>query len=196
MYESLSVFKSGAGRVRRGPAGATLRALRLAARAAGIAAATVVACALLAVMLPGLAGYHNITITGGSMGSALPIGSVAVTRTIDFGDVHEGDVIVFKRPSASVPVVHRVVEIRDTDHGRVAITRGDANAQVDPEELALEGRGDRVSYYVPWVGYALVFVRSPGGIVTLTMLGVATWLLCGRKRSRRTETHAIPDIAA
>lgn len=171
-----------------------LRALRLSVRATGVVIGGVVASAMLAITLPAFAGYHNLTVMGGSMGGALPTGSVAVTRTIDFRDVHVGDVIAFQRTGASIPVVHRVVEIREVDGVRAAITRGDANAQDDPETLALEGRGDRVVYHVPWAGYALVFVRSPGGIVALTVLAVAAWLVRDRERTRRTEAHATPSL--
>ena len=180
--------------VRGGHHSVALRTLLLALRAAGVIVGSVVACALLAITLPAFAGYHNLTVMGGSMGSALPTGSVAVTRTIDFSNVQVGDIIAFQRPGASIPVVHRVVDIRDVDGVRAAITRGDANLQDDPEPLALQGRGDRVVYYVPWAGYALVFVRSPGGIVALTLLAVTTWLVRDRKRSRRTEAHATPSM--
>ncbi len=182
------------GSARGGLHSVALRALRLSVRAASVVIGSVVTCALLAITLPAFAGFHNLTVMGGSMGSALPTGSVAVTRTIDFRDVHVGDVIAYQRPGASIPVVHRVVEIREVDGVRAAITRGDANPQDDPETLALEGRGDRVVYHVPWAGYALVFVRSPGGIVALTVLAVAAWLFRDRKRARRTEAHATPSL--
>ena len=174
---------------------AALRALRLVLRVGCIAAAGGVAFALLAITLPAFAGYHNLTVTGGSMGSALPAGSVAVTRTIDFRDVEVGDIIAFRRAGAGVPVVHRVVDVREVDGVRAAVTRGDANDSDDPETLALTGHGDRVVYYVPWAGYALVFVYSPAGIIGLTVLAVATWIVRDRAR-RRTEAHATPSMAA
>lgn len=184
---------------RGGPSSAAtrvLRALRLTVRASGILVAGIVTCALFAITLPAFAGYHNLTVTSGSMGSALPTGSVAVTRTIDFRDVHIGDIIAFQRPGAAMPIVHRVTDIREVDGVRAAFTRGDANAQEDPQALPLEGRGDRVVYHVPWAGYALVFVRTPGGIVALTLLAVATWIVRDRRRSRRIETHATPSMAS
>jgi signal peptidase len=170
-------------------------ALRLSVRAACVVVGSVITSALLAITLPSFLGYHNLTVTGGSMGKALPTGSVAVTRTIDFRNVQVGDIIAFQRPGAGVPVVHRVVDIREVDGVRAAVTKGDANAQQDPETLTLEGRGDRVVYHVPWAGYALVFVRTPGGIVALTLLAVATWLVRDRKHSRRPATQATSGVA-
>jgi signal peptidase I len=140
--------------------------------------------------LPGLVGYHTLTIVGGSMGSALPVGSIAVTRTVDFSDVQVGDIIAFRRAGAELPVVHRVVDIQYSDGVRVALTRGDANSSNDPDRLPLaEGRGDRVVYYVPWIGYALVFIRTPVGIAALAVLGAVTWLLRRKTRSRTQASH-------
>ena len=73
--------------VRNGSPSVTLRTLLLAARTTGVVVGSVVGCALLAVTLPALVGYHNLTIMSGSVGGARPTGSVAVTRTIDFRDV-------------------------------------------------------------------------------------------------------------
>ncbi len=153
---------------------------RSATRIAGYVIGVVALVAVLAVTLPAFVGYHTVIITGGSMASALPVGSVAVTRTVDFEDVRPGDVIAFQRPGAALPVVHRIVEIHDTNDGRVATTKGDANAEADPQPLPLNGRGDRVAYFVPWIGYGLVFVRTPLGAALILIAGAASWLTLGR----------------
>ena len=173
-----------------------IRPVGFVARWASLMAAAVTVAALLAVTLPGLAGYHNLTITGGSMGSALPVGSVAVTRTIDIRDVRVGDVIAFNRSRGGVTIVHRVVAINQTDDGPVAVTRGDANSNDDADGLLLQhAQGDRVVYHVPWIGYVFVFAQSPGGIIALTIVGVAIVLFRPRKRSSGTEAHATPSMA-
>ncbi len=173
------------------------RTLSLVALWCARAATIVVVLALIAVTLPGLAGYHNVTVTGGSMGSALPSGSVAVTRTIDFRDVHVGDVVAFQHSGSATTVVHRVVAINETDDGRVAVTRGDANGADDADGLSLQnGRGDRVAYYVPWIGYVLVFAQSPAGIVVMIAAAVTALLMRTGKRSSGTEVHASPSNVA
>ena len=173
------------------------RALWLVGRRISQIAIVVAVELVLFATVPGLIGFHNVTITGGSMGSALPVGSVAVTRTVAFRDVRVGDIIAFTHPGGSVAVVHRVVEIRESGTGRSAITRGDANADNDPEALALDqGRGDRVVYDVPYVGYAFVFVRTPGGLVVLTVLAMCSLLLRRSKHSHGTKAHATSSMAA
>ena len=134
--------------------------LRPAASIALRAAACAVVAVLLTVTVPGVAGLHMITVTGGSMGDALPIGSVAVTRTIDFEHVALGDIVVFRDSAAAATVLHRVVAINSVGGKRQAITRGDHNASPDPTPLVLQGRGDRVVYSVPVVGYLSILAVS------------------------------------
>lgn len=166
------------------------RALRMAGRMAGYAVSIIAVGALLAVTLPGLAGYHNIVVTGGSMGRALPAGSVAVTHTVDFKDVRVGDIVTFRGSAGSATVVHRVVGISGDGEARVAATRGDANHEDDPQPLNLAGHGDVVVYSIPWAGYALVYSRTPAALAGLVLIAVAWWLLGRRNRTDRTEAHA------
>ncbi len=166
------------------------RGLRVAGRWAGTAAALVAVGALLAATLPGLVGYHNIIVTGGSMGHALPAGSVAVTHSVDSRDVRAGDIIAFRGSAGSATVVHRIVEVSGDGAARVATTRGDANRENDAEPLALTGRGDVIVYSIPWAGYALVYARTPAALAVLAVVGVL-WSIHGwRGRNQRVGAHA------
>ena len=146
------------------------RLLRRLARAVMLTLGAAVFAVVAAVTAPGLVGMHTIVVTGGSMGSALPLGSVAVTRTIDMHDVRAGDVIAFRQPGAGATVIHRVVDIQNADEGLVATTKGDANAAADPEPLLMTSRGDRVVYHVPYVGYAVVYARTPVGLLVMLIV--------------------------
>ena len=92
-------------RRRAGRLAVSAHALWIGARSISQVALVVAIELVLFATVPGLIGFHNVTITGGSMGNALPVGSVAVTRTVAFRDVHVGDIIAFKRPGASAAVV-------------------------------------------------------------------------------------------
>ena len=58
---------------------------------------------MLLVTAPGFLGYHSISVMSGSMGDALPVGSVAVTRPILAEDVREGDVVAFTHSRPASP---------------------------------------------------------------------------------------------
>lgn len=152
---------------------------------------TAAAClliALLAATLPAFIGWHAITVTGGSMGSALPAGSIAVTRPIAGSAVNEGDVVVFAR-RGSTPVLHRIVELGTAEGGgRIAYTRGDANETRDPQPIALGGNGEVVVYHIPWLGYVIALVQLQAARAFVAFAAVA-WCARGAVRHIRTRHH-------
>ncbi|MBA4180330.1 MAG: signal peptidase I [Anaerolinea sp.] len=141
---------------------------------------------VMAATVPALAGFHPVTIYGGSMGRALPLGSVAVMQPVDSSAVSPGDVIAVGR-GAGLPVIHRVIEIEDVEEGRVVTLKGDANATPDANRVILTGRGDRLVYYVPWAGYILAFAGSPGGVAALVGIPVLYWAF--RRTSHLLRRH-------
>lgn len=130
---------------------------------------------LLAVTLPGLALCHTTVIRGGSMGSALPPGSIAVSRTVPASHVRDGDIIAVGHSASGMPTFHRVVSIKESAVGRTAITQGDANASADAEPITMTGEGDRLVYHVPYVGYLLWWLRTPIGMSCAA--AVCAWCL-------------------
>jgi signal peptidase len=151
--------------------------LRSQAVAAGYAVAFLAAALLLAVTLPSAAGFHTVTVYGGSMGESLPEGSVAVLRPVDAAELHVGDVIAMGRRDAGLPILHRIVTIEDVDGGRLITTRGDANQTNDPLPMTVSGKGDRLAYHVRWLGYLLAFARSPLGLALLVGIPAGLWAI-------------------
>lgn len=140
---------------------------------------------LLALTLPAFAGYHLVTVTGGSMAGALPVGSLAYTKSIDGSEVRLDDIVAFKHDGSSAAVIHRVVRISEANGEPYAVTRGDANQQDDAVQIALTGRGERVVFHVPVLGYGLALVQS--STTTLLAIGTVcctTILLVARRASR------------
>jgi signal peptidase len=145
-------------------------------------AALVVVGALGASLAPRLLGYSSVIVYGGSMAGTIPVGSIAVTEQVSMEDVGVGDVIVFHPPTTSpnsLPLMHRVVSIREEEGQRLFQTKGDSNATPDPAEVALQGTGSRVVYTVPYVGYLVNFARTPVGwslllVLPATYLGLST----------------------
>ncbi len=158
------------------------RYLALTANVALAGAALVVVGALAVSLAPRLLGYSSVIVYGGSMADSVSVGSIAVTEEVSTEDVGVGDVIVFHPPTTSTnpstnpsALMHRVVSVREEDGQRLFRTKGDANATPDPWEVGIEGRGSRVVYAVPYVGYLVNFAGTPLGWALLLFLP-ATYL--------------------
>jgi signal peptidase I len=160
------------------------------ARFLAYSAAAVIAAAVLAITVPAFAGMHSVTVYGGSMGDALPVGSVAVTRSVDAGDLKVGNIIAVGAKAGTMPTLHRIVSLEDARGERLATTRGDANATNDAP-IVIRGQGDRVVYYVPFAGYALAFTRTLLGMLLLVLPAVV-WVIwrVGSMRSASTAPAA------
>lgn len=159
--------------------------MQLALHALSVATLGVV----LAVTLPSFFGYHSLTVVSGSMGDALPIGSIAVTKPVAADAIRVGDVITFSRPGASLPVLHRVVSITHDGGQRVAMTKGDANGSEDALPLVLLGTGEVVQYHVPLLGYVLVFIQSLWGRLLVGIL-VGGSIVRALMRNRGSDANA------
>lgn len=163
------------------------RAKQNIARAISWTSGGVLAVLLILLMVataPAYLGYHQSTVLGGSMGNSLPVGSVAVTKTIPAEAIAVGDVIAVGHGDHVPSVLHRVVAIEDVPEGRLVITRGDANPTADPGPQLITGRGDRVVYYVPWAGYLLAAARTNWGVglIGAIVLLLLAPVLAGRLR--------------
>lgn len=134
--------------------------LKIAKAATGLIAGSVVALAAgYAALLVG--GYKPVAVYSGSMEPKLHVGSLAVDRPMDSSDVRVGDVITFPDPYLKGRfVTHRVVQILHTGKGPAYRTKGDANVSRDPWTIRLDGRVGRVSFDIPYAGYALFYAHT------------------------------------
>jgi signal peptidase I len=126
-------------------------------------------------------GCRAYVIYGGSMGAALPNGSIAITRRIDAEAVKVGDVVAIKKSSRSLPVLHRVIGIDTSSGVPKYVTQGDANKAPDADPVSLRGAGDKVLFSIPWLGHLVHFARGAAGRVFLLFLpatllaGIVLW---------------------
>jgi signal peptidase len=116
------------------------------------AAGLLVLVALGALMLlPPLLGYERYVIAGGSMGDALPRGSIAYERRVPVEGLREGDVITYVHRGERL--THRIAAVGP---GPVFRTKGDANAAPDPWRFTLPaGEQPVVRFHVPLAGYLI-----------------------------------------
>lgn len=156
------------------------KALRLAGWAYLAAALALIVLLTVPVILP-LFGFRTYVIYGGSMGRALPNGSIGITRQIDASSIKVGDIVAVKRSARSSPVLHRVIDIDTRDGTRKYVTQGDANKEPDQGSVSLQGTGDKVLFNIPRLGYLVHFARGAAGRIFLLfvpatlLLGVVLW---------------------
>lgn len=116
------------------------------------------AVALSVVLAPAL-GFDRYVITGGSMGDAVPIGSIAFEEVVPVAELATGDVITYEPPAESGEeglVTHRIVTLRERDGSAVMRTKGDANLVPDRWRFELsKPTQSRVVFAVPLAGYAI-----------------------------------------
>jgi signal peptidase len=148
------------------------------------------------MLLPGLFGYQRYVITSGSMTGTYDRGSVVFDQVVPVSDLQVGDVITYTPPPGSGPsgrITHRIVWIgSDQFGGRALRTKGDANEAVDPWTFTLHGATQaRVSFHVPYVGYALsaLAIRNVRMVlIGLPALLIALAVLAGFRRDARAAT--------
>lgn len=151
---------------------------------------TAASAALLALVVLGLLGAGAWRVTGGrwavietpSMGRAIPVGSLVLTRPRPLTSIVVGDVVTYRPPNVSSLYTHRVVEVRPD--GRLQV-QGDLNGSPDPfpvDQHMLVGQ-----VLKRWLGLGWLLRALPTVLLALTVLAVATHLYVplGRRSSAR-----------
>lgn len=137
----------------------------------GVAGVTLVVALIGAMVLGALwahrAGWGLVSVHGGSMGDAIPNGSLVITKTEPASNVAAGDVILIRvraeDGSSSAPKLHRVMAIENLDGQVVVRTKGDANADPDHEKYVLPQQTLVEQWHIPRLGYWFSFLVTPQG---------------------------------
>jgi signal peptidase len=145
----------------------------------------------LLMLVPPLLGYERYVIEGGSMGGAVPRGSIAYEEVVPTSTIAVGDVITYRPPNAARLVTHRVVWIGRSARGeRLYRTKGDENPAPDPWTFTLPQRTQaRVAMTVPLAGYAIAALSQRA--VRMAVIGgpalliaIAAFTAAARQRGR------------
>ena len=120
-------------------------------------------------MLPVPGNIRALTVLSGSMEPAIHTGSVVVIKP--FADYKIGDVITFGEISKTkTPTTHRIKDIKIVDGKPVYITKGDANNSEDNAEVSAGSVKGKVLFSIPYLGYALNFMRQPAGFALVVIV--------------------------
>jgi signal peptidase len=167
------------------------RRISRALRVAGAAGLVVLAALGALMLMPPILGYERYVIAGGSMGGAVPRGSIAYERRVPVERLRTGDVITYTHGGARV--THRIAWTgRDPEGRRLFQTRGDANQAPDPWRFTLPRPTQPVvRFHVPLAGYLLAALSERGVRIVaigLPALAVAATVLLGAVRPPREAT--------
>jgi signal peptidase len=108
----------------------------------------------------GLFPIRPALVGSGSMEPKMYPGDVVIIAKVPADSIETGDVIQFRVPE-EVTVMHRVIEIQETEAGsKVFITKGDANDEPDSEPVIPENVVGKAVMTVPKVGWASIIVKQ------------------------------------
>lgn len=124
-------------------------------------------------------GGRLYSIQTGSMEPGISPGGMVAIRPVEPASLRVGDVVTYVSPeNRNVTITHRIIELEESaQSGRTIITtQGDANAVPDqPVSDALVV--GRMSFYVPFAGAVLDFVRNPLGLLALIYVPALTVMI-------------------
>lgn len=127
----------------------------------------------------GILGYNYKTVLTGSMEPAIPVGSIIITKEQSSYEME--DIISFQEEGAII--THRIISI---DRERY-ITKGDANNVADTEEVQQKQILGKVILTIPLLGYLVMWLMSPVGIISLFIIIGIWYIAAGRNRGAGNE---------
>ena len=108
----------------------------------------------------GLFPFQPALVGSGSMEPKMYAGDVVLIAKVPADNVELGDIIQFRVPEG-VTIMHRVIEIQETESGgKLFITKGDANDEPDSEPVMPENVVGKAVMTIPKVGWASVVVKQ------------------------------------
>jgi signal peptidase len=120
---------------------------------------TVVAVAIIWFAV-GLFPLQPALVGSGSMEPKMYPGDVVIIAKTPADNIETGDIIQF-RAQEEVTIMHRVIEIQETEGGsKVFITKGDANDEPDSEPVLPDNVVGKAILTIPKVGWASVVVKQ------------------------------------
>ena len=106
----------------------------------------------------GALGFNLSIVGSGSMKPAMDVGDIVIVREIAADDIHEDDVILYKKESSMT--IHRIIEIQYDNPSISFITKGDANSAPDPVPVHPEQIVGEVVFRIPKLGWIGIGIKN------------------------------------
>lgn len=125
---------------------------------------------LIYTLIPIEGNYKMYAVTSGSMGHAVPEGSIIVVRPQIQYQV--GDIITFHTVSSHSrdPITHRIVKVDEQNSRYFYTTKGDANEDADAEKVIIDNIRGKYIFYFPLIGYIVGFAKTLPGLIILIII--------------------------
>ena len=107
----------------------------------------------------GLFPFHPALVGSGSMRPTMDVGDVVIVAKAPADVIKEGDIIQF-RQAEKVTVMHRVVEIQETEGAKFFITKGDAIGQPDKDPVIPENVVGKVVFTIRNIGWVAIVIKG------------------------------------
>ena len=121
---------------------------------------TTVAAVAIIWFAVGLFPFQPALVGSGSMEPKMYAGDVVIIAKVPADNVELGDIIQFRVPE-EVTIMHRVIEIQETEEGgKLFITKGDANDKPDSEPVMPENVVGKAVMTIPKIGWASIVVKQ------------------------------------
>ncbi len=148
--------------------------------------------------VPTIGGYAPLIVLSDSMYPDIKSGDLIIVKTIDAGDVKEGDVIAFFDPDGTGTSVltHRVVELTEENGSLAFRTKGDANNAEDPSLAPSENLIGIYQTKINGAGDVAMFLQSTPGLVVCIAVPLVLLIAFELVRRRKYEQSKNEDTQA
>lgn len=126
------------------------------------------------VLVPRIMGYQEMAVLSGSMEPNIHVGSVVfVDDDVDPSTLEPGDVVTYYMNEDTF-VTHRVQSV-DTA-AQTLVTKGDNN-NADDGDISFSQIFGKAVFWVPYLGFLTIYMKTPVGIMAITVTIVLIILL-------------------
>lgn len=145
-----------------------------------IAFIAIVTVLLVISIFPITGNIKFMVVQSGSMEPVINMGGIIMIKPFDNYKI--GDVISFGDITKNkIPITHRIHDMK-VDNGRISyITKGDANDAPDKKVISEKDIIGKVLFDVPYLGYAVNFVKKPLGFFLIILIPVVI-IICDEVR--------------
>ncbi len=134
---------------------------------------------------PSFLGFKTFTIITGSMSPNIEVDDIVITKEVRANELNRDDIISFKNGENTV--THRIVDIQETEKGRIFTTKGDGNDVSDLERVRYDQIEGKYIGRIPKAGIIMEYFKNKyvfGGIVAL--LGIC-YVIQNKRIEKKTE---------